>query len=155
MVKRVKPSIYGIHPSVERWAGHAEMPPEYAGAAAYLATAERYVEDMFSGPKAALRPIYDALLMLGLTIGKDTKACPCKTIVPIYRHHVFAQIKPATQKRIDLGFALGEEPFTSRLHGTGGLAKKDRITHSVALTSLNDIDLQIKRWLKEAYQRDA
>ena len=75
-------------------------------------------------------------------------------MVPLYRRHVFAQIKPATQKRIDLGFALGEEPFTSRLHDTGGQAKKDRITHCVAITSLADIDLQVKRWLKQAYERD-
>jgi hypothetical protein len=74
--------------------------------------------------------------------------------VPLYRRHVFAQIKPATNKRLDLGFALGEEPFTSRLHDTGGLAKKDRITHSVVLTSLADFDLQVKRWLKQAYARD-
>ena len=38
---------------------------------------------------------------------------------------------------------------------TGGFQKKDRITHSVALTSLADIDLQVKRWLKQAYERDA
>ena len=57
--------------------------------------------------------------------------------------------------RIDLGLALGEEPFTSRLLDTGGRAKKDRITHRVALTSLADIDLQVKRWLKQAYARDA
>src|SRR5258705_10514547 len=40
---RLKPSrstgVYGIHPSVERWAGHADMPPEFASPEAYLATA--------------------------------------------------------------------------------------------------------------------
>src|SRR5688500_15489728 len=40
------------------------------------------VDAMFAGPKAALRPIYDALLKLGLSIGPDVKACPCSTIVP-------------------------------------------------------------------------
>src|SRR5262249_39276794 len=61
---------------------------------AYLRAAEGYVEKMFAGPKGELRPIYDALLKLGLSMGKDTKACPCTTIVPLYRNHVFAQIKP-------------------------------------------------------------
>jgi hypothetical protein len=65
---------------------------------------------MFSGPKAGLRPIYAALLKLGLGLGKDAKASPCKTMVPLYRKHVFAQIKPTTQTRIDLGFALGAPP---------------------------------------------
>src|SRR4030095_7910881 len=38
---------------------------------AYLRAAEGYVEKMFSGPKESLRPIYNALLKLGLSIGKD------------------------------------------------------------------------------------
>jgi len=121
----------------------------------YLALAPIYVEQMYSGPKAALKPIHDELVKFALQLGDEVRVCPCKTMVPLYRRHVFAQIKPATQKRIDLGFALGEEPFTSRLRDTGGLAKKDRITHSVALTSLADLDLQVKRWLKQAYERDA
>src|SRR5215468_1438924 len=53
---------------------------------AYLRAAEQYVEKMFGGSKAGLRPIYDALLQLGLGIGSDVKACPCETIVPLYRN---------------------------------------------------------------------
>src|SRR5262245_4205392 len=121
----------------------------------YLALAPQYVEQMYAGVKAALKPIHDEIIKFALQLGDDVRICPCKTIVPFYRRHVFAQIKPATHKRIDLGFALGEEPFTSRLHDTGGLAKKDRITHCVALTSLADLGLQVKRWLKQAYERDA
>ena len=120
----------------------------------YLASAEKDVEKMFSGGKAALRPIYDALLKLGLKVGKEAKACPCQTIVPLYRNHVFAQIKPTTQTRIDLGFALGDTKATGRLIDTGGFAKKDRITHRIPITSLKEIDDEVKRWLKVAYDRD-
>lgn len=122
---------------------------------AYLRSAPVYVAQMYAGAKAELRPVHDELIRLARSLGDDVRICPCKTIVPLYRRHVFAEIKPATQKRIDLGLALGDEPFTSRLLDTGGRAKKNRITHKVAMTSLSDIDLQIKRWLKEAYQRDA
>jgi hypothetical protein len=123
---------------------------------AYLKAAEKYVEEMFSGKKEHLRPIYDALLKLGLSMGKDTKACPCQTIVPLYRNHVFAQIKPTTQTRIDFGLALGDTKKTSqRLIDTGGFAKKDRITHRFGITSLKDIDDEVKRWLQVAYDRDA
>ncbi|HSD48104.1 MAG TPA: DUF5655 domain-containing protein, partial [Pyrinomonadaceae bacterium] len=123
--------------------------------ALYLKQAERDVDNMFSGKKAALRPIYDALLNLGLKTGKEAKACPCQTIVPLYRNHVFAQIKPTTQTRIDLGFALGDMKPTGRLIDTGGFAKKDRITHRIPITSLDDIDDEVKHWLKVAYDRDA
>jgi hypothetical protein len=121
---------------------------------AYLRAAEGYVEKMFAGPKASLRPIYDALLKLGLSVGKDVKACPCRTIVPIYRKHVFAQIKPTTQTRIDFGFALKDLKATGRLIDTGGFAKKDRITHRIAITSVADIDDEVKRWLRHAYELD-
>ena len=121
----------------------------------YLESAERDVEKMFSGGKAHLRPIYDALLKLGLKTGKEAKACPCQTIVPLYRNHVFAQIKPTTQTRIDLGFALGEMKPKGRLIDTGGFAKKDRITHRIPITSLDDIDDEVKHWLTVAYDRDA
>ena len=121
----------------------------------YLEAAERDVEKMFSGGKAKLRPLYDALLKLGLKTGKDAKACPCQTIVPLYRNHVFAQIKPTTQTRIDLGFALGDTKLTSRLIDTGGYAKKDRITHRIPITSMEDIDDEVRHWLKVAYDRDA
>jgi hypothetical protein len=120
-----------------------------------LRAAEKYVEEMFSGKKEGLRPIYDALLKLGLNIGKEAKACPCQTIVPLYRNHVFAQIKPTNQTRIDLGLALGNLKTPRRLIDTGGYAKKDRITHRIEITTLKDIDQDVKRWLKVAYDRDA
>ena len=122
---------------------------------AYLEAAEGYVEKMFSGSKAALRPIYDELLKVCLKTGKSAKACPCQTIVPIYRKHVVAQIKPTTRTRIDLGFALGDMKAKERLIDTGGFAKKDRITHRIEITSLKDIDDEVKQWLKVAYDRDA
>jgi hypothetical protein len=121
----------------------------------YLKAAEQYVEAMFAGPKTGLRPIYDELLALGLGIGPEAKACPCQTIVPLYRNHVFAQIKPTTRTRIDLGFALKDTPAAGRLIDTGGYQKKDRITHRIPITSPAEIDDEVKRWLKTAYDMDA
>jgi hypothetical protein len=113
---------------------------------------EAYVEAMFAGGKAGLRPLYDKLLKLGLALGKDVKACPCQTIVPLYRTHVFAQLKPTTQTRLDLGLALRDTPFTDRLLDTGGRAKKDRITHRIAISRAEEIDDEVKTWLRKAYE---
>jgi len=124
---------------------------------AYLQAAVQYVEDQYASPKEKLRPVYDELLALGLSLGPDAKACPCKTIVPLYRNHVFAQIKPTTNSRIDLGLSLthykGKLP--KRIIDTGGAAKKDRITHRIELTSASEIDSEVKKWLKTAYDLDA
>ncbi len=122
---------------------------------AYLTTAAQYVEAMYAGPKTGLRHIHDELIKLARKLGKDVKVCPCQTIVPLYRKHVFAEIKPATRTRIDLGFALGPMKPTGRLLDTGGYGKKNRITHRIPLSSIDEIDDEVKRWLKKAYDLDA
>jgi len=89
----------------------------------YLKTAVVYVEEQYAGAKENLRPIFDELLKLGKSLGDDVKACPCKTIVPLYRKHVFAQIKPTTNTRIDLGLALNhfKGKLPKRIIDAGGL----------------------------------
>src|SRR5271169_5836791 len=124
---------------------------------AYLKTAAEWVEAQYSGPRDALRPLYEQSLKLGFSLGKDVKACPCKTMVPFYRNHVFAQIKPTTNTRVDFGLCLttykGKLP--KLLVDTGGLAKKDRITHRIELTTPAEIDADLKKWLRIAYDLDA
>jgi hypothetical protein len=129
---------------------------EVLDADAYLRAAEANVDAMFAGPRVNLRPIYDRLLGIGLGLGDDVRACPCKTIVPLYRRHVFAEIKPATRTRIDLGFCLrnASDTKSGRLVETGGLAKGDRITHKIGITSLDDIDDEVLHWLRISYELD-
>lgn len=121
----------------------------------YLQMAEQYVEVMFSGAKSGLRPLYDELLSFCLGFATDIKASPGKTIVPLYRHHVIAQLKPATGTRIDFGFALGGLKAEGRLIDTGGFGKKDRITHRIEIKTPAGIDVEVERWFKRAYDLDA
>ena len=120
----------------------------------YLRSAGQYVENLFAGPKGGLRPIYEALLATGLKLGNVVRVSPCKTFVPLYRNHVFAQIKPATRTRIDFGLALKDTKTPKRLIDTGGFAKKDRITRRIEIASLDDIDDEVRRWMKLAYEMD-
>jgi hypothetical protein len=122
----------------------------------YLRAAPRYVEEMYAGPRAKLKPIHDALVQLGRELGDDIKICPCKTMVPIYRQHVIAQIKPSASSRVELGLALkgATQRLTRRLFPTGGLERKDRITHRIPLSSTDQIDAEVVRWLRIAYELD-
>jgi Domain of unknown function (DUF5655)/Domain of unknown function (DUF4287) len=120
----------------------------------YLKAAEQWVEAMFAGPKAGLRPLYDELLELVLSLGKDAKASPGKTAVSLYRNHVFANIKPSTNTRIDLGLALGNMRTPKRLIDTGGYEKKDRITRRIEVKAKSDIDDELKHWLRKAWEMD-
>lgn len=120
----------------------------------YLKAAERWVGAMFSGPRAALRPLYDQLLKLALSIGDDAKASPGKTVVSLYRNHVFGSIRVSTNTRVDLGLALGNMKTPKRLINTGGYEKKDRITRRIEVKSRAGIDDELKRWLRKAYDAD-
>ncbi|HEX4603788.1 MAG TPA: DUF5655 domain-containing protein [Candidatus Angelobacter sp.] len=90
----------------------------------YLKQAEEYVEEMYAGAKEALRPIFEELLALGRSLGNDVKVCPCQTMVPFYRKHVFAQIKPATRTRIDFGLALKDTKVPKTAHRYRRLCQK-------------------------------
>lgn len=120
----------------------------------YLKHAENFVEKMYAGPKEHLRSIYDEILTYAKTLGRDIGVSPCQTMVPIYRNHVIAQIKPTTRTRIDLGLALRDTKTPKRLIDTGGFAKKDRITHRIEINSIADFDDEAKRWMRVAYEMD-
>jgi hypothetical protein len=47
--------------------------------------------------------------------------------------------------------ALKDTPATGRLIDTGGLAKKNRITHRIPIGSVDEIDAEVTRWLRVAY----
>jgi hypothetical protein len=112
---------------------------------------EALVEAMYAGAKAGLRPIYDRLLKLGLSLGPDVTASPGKTMVALYRGRLFARIIPATRTRIDLGLALEENTKpTTRLIDIQDKSK-NRINRQVGLTSVAEIDDEVKRWLKRAH----
>jgi hypothetical protein len=149
---------YGVGTNTAAWLAERALAKNKLGLAdddpeSYLREAPQYVEEMYAG-KAGLRPIYDELLQIGLALGDDVKACPCKTIVPLYRKHVFAQLKPTTRTRLDLGLALKNTEVTGRLIDTGGLAKKDRITRRIPLATLAEVDNEVRHWLRLAYDMD-
>jgi len=78
-------------------------------------------------------------------MGSDVKACPCKTIVPCIT--VTCSRKSSDdQPCIDLGLALThyEGKLQKRIIDTGGLAKKDRITHRIEITSIGEIDGEVR-----------
>jgi hypothetical protein len=136
----------------ERAAGRGD---EDADPSSYLETAGKWVEAMYAGKRAGLRPIHDRLLEVARALGPDVRVCPCKTIVPVYRAHVVAQVRPATNSRIDFGLALKGQQVPQRLLDTGGAAKGDRITHRIPLERVEQVDDEVHRWLRKAYELDA
>lgn len=108
------------------------------------------VTNQYQG-KEALYPIYEHLIAYLKTLGQDVTITPKKGSVSIIRKRQFLLIKPATKSRIDLGFKLKGKPATDRLQDSGPFGTM--CTHRVMISSLDEIDEQLKGWIQEAYNQ--
>ena len=109
---------------------------------------EDFVAAQYSGAKAGLKPIHDALVDYAKSLGGDVEIAPKKTSVSLRRKKQFALITPATRTRVDLGLALkGDEP-AGRLETYNAMC-----SHRVRMESVDDIDDEVRGWMAEAYRR--
>lgn len=113
---------------------------------------EQLIDSQYAQERAGLRPIYEALIQAAKQLGTDVVAKPCKTYVPIHRISTFALIKPGKDK-VELGLVIPNIKATKRLELAGRFAH-DRITHKVALRNLDEVDDELKAWLRLAYDRN-
>jgi predicted transport protein len=117
-------------------------------AAAFVGDSE-LLAAQYAGKKETLKPIYDALLVAVHKLGKDVEVSPKKAYVSLRRSKQFALIQPSTSTRLDLGLCLKGEPNTDRLEASGSF--NSMCSHRVRLTSKKDVDSQLRRWLKQAF----
>jgi len=111
---------------------------------------EDLVSNQYKG-KENLLPIYKELISVVKAFGKDVKVEPKKGSVSIIRKKQFALIKPATKTRIDLGLKLKDKPITKRLENSGPFGTM--CTHRVKISEFQEINKELKEWLKEAYTK--
>ncbi len=108
------------------------------------------VEAQYAGPKSDLRPIYDSLMKAISKFGKDIKVAPKKAYVSIRRNKQFALIQPSTKTRVDVGINLKEVPPEGRLEKSGSF--NSMVSHRVRLEKQADVNPELIKWLKMAYQ---
>jgi hypothetical protein len=111
---------------------------------------EDLVKNQYQG-KEDLLPIYDKLIATVKQLGSDVIITPKKGSVSIIRKKQFVLIKPATKTRIDLGFKLKGKELTNRLENPGPFGTM--CTHRVKISSLEEIDAELKSWIAEAYEK--
>jgi len=109
------------------------------------------VASQYSGKKAGLRPIHDALIRAAKKLGPDVEIAPKKAYVSLRRSKQFAIVQPSTATRVDLGLNLKGEAPTERLEASGSF--NAMVSHRVRLTGPKDVDAQVRSWLKTAYSR--
>ena len=141
----------GVPPMAASWVVHEAREP---GAAAAYADPEPLVDALYAGEHAALRPLHERVVDAALALGDDVVATACKTMVPLYRKHVFADLRPCAGT-VELQLALGDVAATGRLERSRGGMPGDRLTHVVRLRRAGDLDAEVRGWLAEAYRNGA
>lgn len=113
--------------------------------------ADDLVDAQYAGEKAALRPLYDALIAAAQKFGDDVEIAPKKTYVSLRRSKQFALLQPSTKTRLDVGLNLKGEPPSGRLEASGSF--NSMCTHRVRVESNADVDAALIGWMQAAYDR--
>lgn len=117
-----------------------------AAAAAGL-SGDQVLDGLYTGPKAALRPIHDKVLAAMKKLGAFEEA-PKKTYVSYRRKKQFAMVGPATNTRVEVGLNVKGLKAHPRLvdQGAGKMCN-----YVVKVTDATEVDAELLGWIKAAY----
>lgn len=115
------------------------------------ASAKEVLDGLYTGPKAALRPIHDKLLSEMNEFG-DFEEAPKKTYVSYRRKKQFAMIGPATNTRVEVGINIKGLDPTDRLIA---LPTGQMCNYKVKLVDAAEVDDELIGWVKAAFDAAA
>ncbi len=104
------------------------------------------LDEIYAGPKAALRPIHDRL-MAEIDAFGPFEVAPKKG-QPAAEEE-FAMIGPATKTRVEVGLNMKGVEGTSRLlaQAAGGMCQ-----YKVNVTDASEVDSELIAWIRQAYE---
>lgn len=124
--------------------------PDLGGAAA-SATAPASTGDpldaIYTGAKAALRPLHEAVMSQVRALGAFEEA-PKKSYISLRRKKQFAMVGPATKDSVEIGLNAEDLPAHARLKVQPAGSMCNATTR---ITSATDVDAQLTGWLRQAY----
>ena len=141
------------HPSAE-----AEVEATHIGAStmanspdASSVSVDDALSAIYSGAKAALRPIHDKVMDDVNRFGQF-ETVPKQSYVSLRRTKPFAMIGPATDARVEVGLNLEGVDGAGRLLA---MPPGSLCSHVVKLTSVADANAELTAWLRAAYDAAA
>ncbi len=139
---------YGLgHGDANALVHHALKSDGASGAKAAGASSDDVLNEIYSGRKAHLRPIHDALMA---AIGRfgDFEIAPKKSYVSLRRKKQFAMLGPKTNERFELDLNLKDDVRDRRVKPVppGGMCQ-----YIAALTSADEVDAKLIAMVKRAY----
>jgi hypothetical protein len=144
MVKMLKDDLGMGHGDantlVHTWRKQSEAPTAAAG--------DDPLDAIYTGKKAELRPLHEAVMKKVATFGAFEIA-PKKGYVSLRRKKQFAMVGPGTKGRLEIGVNLkdaeGDERFVAQK--AGGMCQ-----FKVWLTETGEVDKELVAFLKRAFQ---
>jgi hypothetical protein len=126
---------------------HALKSDGTSAAAAAGKGAADVLDDIYTGPKAALRPIHDALMAAIDKFG-PFEIAPKKGYVSLRGKKQFTMIGPATNTQVEIGLNMKGVKGTSRLieQKPGGMCQ-----YKVRVSDRKEVDKELLGWIRHAY----
>jgi hypothetical protein len=105
------------------------------------------LDEIYAGPKAALRPIHEKV-MAAITDFGPFEIAPKKGYLSLRRKKQFAMIGPATKTRVEVGLNMKGVEATTRLMAmpAGGMCQ-----YKVNVTAAEEVDQELLAWIRQAY----
>jgi hypothetical protein len=104
--------------------------------------------EIYSGPKAGLRPIHDKLMDAIVKFG-EFEIAPKKGYMSLRRKKQFAMIGPATNTLVEVGLNIKGVEATERLAAmpAGGMCN-----YTVKVAEAKEVNRELIAWIKQAFE---
>ena len=112
------------------------------------------VDAQYAGPKAHLRAIHDAIVNVARALGDDVEVMPRKSQVTLSRATSFGVVRAPSRDRVEVLLKLRGEKGTARLVADAKAGASDP-SHAVGVRDVAEVDAELTRWLRKAYERAA
>lgn len=109
---------------------------------------EAVLDEIYTGAKAAQRPIHEALMKYIEKFG-TFEIAPKKGYVSLRRKKQFAMIGPKTNTRFEVGINAKDLKKSPRLVEQ---PKGSMCNYIVALSDASEVDAELVAWIKSAYE---
>lgn len=111
-------------------------------------SSDSVLDEIYTGPKAAFRPIHEKLMQEMGRFG-EFEVAPKKGYVSLRRKKQFAMIGPKTNTRFEVGINAKDMKKNPRLleQPAGSMCN-----YIVNLTDAKEVDAELVAWLKSAYE---
>lgn len=118
-----------------------------SAAAARGQSAGDVLDEIYSGKKAALRPVHDALLKVLAGLGEH-EAAPKKGYVSYRRKKQFLMAGPKTNTEVELGFSAKSLPAHPRLKE---MPPNSMCRYTTRVSDAAGVDAQVRKWIEQSH----